>query len=98
MSDAEKQALADLGVLMEILSVEVAKDGGTIELVSADYRTGVVEVSLGGACSTCSLTGTTLDVGVERILKQRLDWVREVRGKVEESSGVTGFHNWRPVL
>lgn len=63
----------DLADLLEVMAVEVAKDGGTIALHAADYTTGVVDVTLGGACGTCSLTGTTLQDGVVRILTQRLD-------------------------
>jgi hypothetical protein len=65
-------------------------------LVSADYNTGVVSISLGGACGTCSLTGTTLEDGVKRILTQRLDWVTEVVGVIDTSEEFEGTGNWRP--
>lgn len=95
VSEEERRA-ADLEALIRMMQVEVAKDGGSLSLTSANYETGVVEVALGGACGTCSLTGTTLEVGVTRILTQRLDWVREVRGSVDESTPVSGLNGWRP--
>jgi Fe-S cluster biogenesis protein NfuA len=91
-----ERRVQDLADLLEVLAVEVAKDGGTIALQAADYLTGVVTVTLGGACGTCSLTGTTLQDGVVRILTQRLDWVTEVQGTVDETSSAPGQNGWRP--
>ena len=53
--------------------------------VSADVVTGVVEVQLQGACSSCAVSSSTLQGGVERILQDRLPWVTEVLGGVDES-------------
>jgi Fe-S cluster biogenesis protein NfuA len=52
--------------------------------VSADVEAGVVELQLQGSCSSCAVSATTLQAGVERILKERLDWVTEVIGGVDE--------------
>lgn len=86
----------DLGELLGLVAAEVAKDGGSVSLIDVDYRSGVLTVALGGACGSCSLTGSTLEDGLVRILTQRLDWVTEVRGVVDETSGVPGTGNWRP--
>lgn len=86
----------DLVDLLELMADEITKDGGTVELGDVDYESGVVGVVLGGACGTCSLTGTTLEEGVVRILTQRLDWVTEVRGHVEETIDVVGSNGWQP--
>lgn len=86
----------DLDALLKLMSGEIKKDGGTVALGEVDYEKGVVEVVLGGACGTCSLTGTTLEEGVVRILTQRLDWVTDVRGAVDESSAAVGQNGWRP--
>lgn len=88
----------DLQSIIEIMQAEVAKDGGTLSLVDADYATGVVRVELGGACGSCSLTGSTLEDGVKRILLQRLDWVTEVTWHIDESSDVQGSNGWTPKL
>jgi Fe-S cluster biogenesis protein NfuA len=86
----------DLSALIDLIRTEVSKDGGTVRLVEADYLTGVVKIELGGACGSCSLTGSTLEDGVKRILLQRLDWVTEVAGEVDESSSVEGLNGWTP--
>lgn len=86
----------DLADLVELMAAEIARDGGTIFVTDVDYERGVVSVALGGACGTCSLTGATLQDGVVRILTQRLDWITEVRGTVDESSATAGFGGWQP--
>ncbi len=63
----------------------VQADGGDLLLVAADTETGVVEVQLQGACSSCAISASTLQGGVERILRDRLPWVTEVQGGVDES-------------
>jgi len=79
------QRLADLNSLIEMMRPAVQADGGDLALVSADVEIGVVEVVLQGSCSSCAISATTLQAGVERILKDRLDWVTEVQGGVDES-------------
>ncbi|MCU4184714.1 NifU family protein [Acidiferrimicrobium sp. IK] len=76
--------LAQLNELIELIRPAVQADGGDLVLVSADVDTGVVEVQLQGACSSCAISSTTLKAGVDRILKDRLDWVTEVLGGVDE--------------
>ena len=75
----------DLIGLVELMRPSVQADGGDLELVSYDVETGEVEVELRGACSSCAISSTTLQGGVERILKGRLGWVTEVRGGVDET-------------
>jgi len=77
-----EQALRDL---LDLMRPAVQADGGDLELVSADVESGVVEVQLRGACSSCAISSTTLQGGVERILRGRLEWITEVRGGVDET-------------
>ena len=77
--------LAALTHLLDLMRPAVQADGGDLVLLSADVESGVVEVQLQGACSSCAVSSATLQGGVERILKDRLDWVTEVRGGVDES-------------
>jgi Fe-S cluster biogenesis protein NfuA len=87
LSDEERAArLASLRDLIELMRPAVQQDGGDLILVSADVETGVVEVELRGACSSCAISTSTLEGGVERILTGRLDWVTEVRGGVDETA------------
>jgi Fe-S cluster biogenesis protein NfuA len=75
----------ELDKLIDIIADAVRMDGGNLELVSADYEEGTVEVCLQGACSSCAIASMTLQGGVERILKERLPWVTEVTGSVDTS-------------
>ena len=63
----------------------VQADGGDLVLVRADVDAGVVEVQLQGACSSCAVSSATLSGGVERILRERLSWVTEVVGGLDDS-------------
>ena len=53
-------------------------DGGDIFLREVDEETGVITVSLVGACGTCPASTDTLKAGIERIMKDRVDGIREV--------------------
>jgi len=86
LSDEERaDRLGQLQGLIELMRPSVQADGGDLVLVSADVETGVVEVQLQGACSSCAISSATLQGGVERILTDRLPWVREVVGGLDES-------------
>ena len=86
LTDAERgERLSALNSLIDMMRPAVQADGGDLALVSADVETGVVEVILQGSCSSCAISSTTLQAGVERILRDRLDWVTEVHGGVDES-------------
>jgi Fe-S cluster biogenesis protein NfuA len=56
----------------------IEADGGHIELESIDNE-GVVFVNLGGACAGCMGAAYTLKGGVERILKDKIPIITEVR-------------------
>jgi len=77
--------LAELQALIDLMRPAVQSDGGDLVLVHADIEGGVVEVELVGACSSCAISTATLQGGVERILRDRLPWITEVIGGVDES-------------
>jgi Fe-S cluster biogenesis protein NfuA len=86
LSDEDRaRRLQELGDLLDMMRPAVQADGGDLELTSADVEAGVVEVQLAGACSSCAISAVTLQGGVERILRERLPWITEVRGGVDES-------------
>jgi Fe-S cluster biogenesis protein NfuA len=86
LSDEERGArLAALTSIIELMRPAVQADGGDLALLAADVATGVVEVQLQGACSSCAVSSSTLQGGVERILRDRLDWITEVNGGVDDS-------------
>lgn len=86
LSDQDRQTrLKALNALLDLMRPSVQADGGDLVLVRADVETGVVEVQLQGACSSCAISTSTLEGGVTRILMDRLDWVTEVVGGVDET-------------
>ena len=82
--EVRTERMNDLLELIELIRPAVQSDGGDLMLVSGDVESGVVEVQLQGSCSSCAISSTTLQAGVDRILKDRLDWVTEVIGGVDE--------------
>ena len=70
--------------LLELIRSAIQADGGDLTLVDVDTEGGVVEVMLEGACSSCAISSATLGDGVERILRDRLPWIKEVRGGIDE--------------
>jgi len=86
LSDLERAARLDaLMSLIDLIRPAVQADGGDLALLRADVETGEVEVQLQGSCSSCAVSSTTLQAGVSRILRDRLDWVTEVVGSVDET-------------
>jgi len=86
LSDAERtDRLGKLQAIMDLVRPAVQADGGDLVLIRADVGTGVVEVQLQGACSSCAISSATLSGGVERILRDRLPWVTEVIGGLDDS-------------
>jgi Fe-S cluster biogenesis protein NfuA len=87
ISDEERaDRLAKLTGVIELMRPAVQADGGDLALLHADVEAGVVEVQLQGACSSCAVSASTLQGGVERILRDRLPWVVEVQGGIDESA------------
>jgi Fe-S cluster biogenesis protein NfuA len=64
---------------IEVIRPALHADGGDIELCDVDEATGVVTVRLTGACGTCPSSTQTLKAGVERIMRDRVEGVTEVR-------------------
>jgi Fe-S cluster biogenesis protein NfuA len=86
IDDEERAARqAALDQLMELMRPAVQADGGDLVVTDVDFDAGIVEVQLQGACGSCAISGLTLQGGVERLMRQRLPWVTEVRGSVDES-------------
>ena len=71
LSDAERADRLDkLQGIMDLMRPAVQADGGDLVLVRADVESGVIEVQLQGACSSCAVSSATLSGGVERILRE----------------------------
>jgi Fe-S cluster biogenesis protein NfuA len=53
-------------------------DGGDIDFIGFDKKTGAVKVSLVGHCAHCPMSQITLKEGVEAILKKEVPAVKKV--------------------
>lgn len=85
ITDEERaERLRELYELIDLIRPAVQADGGDLVLKDVDAEAGTVEVQLQGACSSCAISATTLQAGVQRILKERLPWITEVSGGVDE--------------
>jgi Fe-S cluster biogenesis protein NfuA len=63
---------------IEVIRPALQADGGDIILHAVNEETGIVEVELTGACVGCPVSNQTLKVGIERIMRDRVDGVTEV--------------------
>lgn len=63
---------------IEVIRPALQADGGDIVLREVNEETGVVSVTLVGACTTCPASDQTMKAGIERIMKDRIDGVTEV--------------------
>jgi Fe-S cluster biogenesis protein NfuA len=64
---------------IEAIRPALQVDGGDIRVVSYNEADGVLDVELLGACGGCPMSTMTLKAGIERILKDRVDGLTEVR-------------------
>jgi len=77
--DLRKRVEEVLGVIRPNLQA----DGGDVELVNVTDE-GIVQVRLQGACHGCPMAAMTLQMGIERILKNEIPEVQGVEGVSDE--------------
>jgi Fe-S cluster biogenesis protein NfuA len=78
-SQSEPDAMrAQVEETIQVIRPALQADGGDILLRDVDEATGIVSVTLIGACGTCPVSSQTLKAGVERIMRDRVDGVTEV--------------------
>ena len=75
----DKIDIAKVEQVIEVIRPAIQADAGDIHLRGVDVDTGVVTVELVGACVSCPASTVTLKAGIERILKDRVPGVTEVR-------------------
>ncbi len=69
---------------IEVIRPALQADGGDIVLRDVNEETGVISVTLVGACGTCPASTQTLKAGIERIMRDRIDGVTEVINVAED--------------
>jgi Fe-S cluster biogenesis protein NfuA len=72
---------------IEVIRPALQADGGDIVLRDVDEATGIVYVTLVGACGTCPTSTVTLKAGIERIMRDRVDGVTQVVNLVDGVDG-----------
>jgi Fe-S cluster biogenesis protein NfuA len=65
-------------VLDEHVRPGLAMDGGGVDVIDWIEATGTVKVRLTGACGGCPMSQLTLQMGVERTLKEYIPQVKKV--------------------
>lgn len=65
-------------VIEEKIRPYLEADGGSLELVGFDEKSGEVQVRLKGACAGCPGAQMTLSMGVEAVLKEEIPEVKKV--------------------
>ena len=91
---------AELVETIEAIRPALQADGGDMQLVDVNTRTGRVDIELIGACGTCPASTMTLKAGIERILGDRVPWVTQVVAigidePVDPGLGdIPGFGDW----
>jgi Fe-S cluster biogenesis protein NfuA len=67
-----------VAAVIETLRPSLQADGGDVELVEVIESEGLVKVRLQGACHGCPHAQMTLQMGIERIVKQQVPDVKRV--------------------
>ena len=70
---------AQLLEAIEAIRPALQSDGGDVRVVNLDEENGIVDIELMGACGGCPMSTMTLKAGIERILKDRVEGLNEVR-------------------
>lgn len=63
--------------IIDELKPFLISDGGTLDFVN--YKDGIVYVSLGGECADCDYLDITLKDGIEQMIMNEIEEVKEVR-------------------
>lgn len=69
--------------VIETIRPSLQADGGDVELINVSDD-GNVQVRLQGACHGCPMAAMTLQMGIERILKNQVPEVKSVENVTDE--------------
>ena len=86
MTDAAQPAKAPITALdlrgqvedaINLIRPAIQADGGDVELIDV-LDGGVVRIRFHGACQGCPSAGMTLQMGIERVLRERVPQISQV--------------------
>lgn len=72
-----EEKIAEIKKVINKIRPYIQRDGGDIEFVS--FEDGIVNVRMLGACSDCFMLDDTIKDGVEAILLEEVQGVKEVK-------------------
>ncbi|HBC46264.1 MAG TPA: hypothetical protein DEO84_07450 [candidate division Zixibacteria bacterium] len=70
--------------ILDSIRGSLQADGGDVELVDVIEDQGIVRVKLVGACKGCPMSAMTLQMGIERIMRQQIPEVKRVEAVQDE--------------
>jgi len=86
---------AQLLEAIEAIRPALQSDGGDVRVVNLDEAKGIVDIELMGACGGCPMSTMTLKAGIERILKDRVEGLNEVRALgLDDAEGGMDQYSW----
>jgi len=65
---------------LEEIRPSLQADGGDVEFVNFDEKSGILNVALVGMCAHCPMSQITLKQGIEAEIRRQVPEVKEVRG------------------
>ena len=72
-----KATKEEVSKVLEEIRPSLQADGGDVELLGVENN--IVNLRLMGHCAGCPMSTMTLKMGIERLLKQRIPSIKEVR-------------------
>ncbi len=64
--------------ILDQIRPSLQADGGDVDLVDVDEKSGIVKVKLQGACSHCPMSSLTLKEGIGRVLKAKVEGFKDI--------------------
>ena len=64
--------------VLEKIRPTLQRDGGNVELINYDKKTGILELSFIGACAHCPASDFTLHNLIEQEIKSKISEVKKV--------------------
>jgi len=75
--ERSKKMREEIQAALDIVRPQLQADGGDAEIVDVT-EDGIVKLRLKGACGGCPMSQMTLKMGIERILKEKVPYVKSV--------------------
>jgi Fe-S cluster biogenesis protein NfuA len=64
--------------ILDEIRPSLQADGGDVELIDVDEKTGIVKVKLQGACQGCPMSQMTLQEGIGRALRSKIKGFKKI--------------------